>query len=349
VSWELHHGLAPLAAEWDELADRTGAPPFLRPGWYAIWCRSFGRGIPEVLAVRGQGRLAAVLPLLRRGRTLHGLANWHTPALGAVAEDAEAEAALARILARRRAIWIELRFVDVRSPLAVEWRRVAEAAGHRVLIRTVERSPYLSLDGTWDALLASLPTRRRTELRRRRRRLEGEGAVELDVSDGRERLDAQLEEGFAVEARSWKGAAGTAIASRADTSTFYRELAGWASAHGWLRLAFLRCGGRAIAFDLALTHGGVHYLLKTGFDEAFARFGPGTLLRAAMLERAFSEGVRSYEFLGQAEAHKSVWTSTFRERAELRAFAPGAAGRTASAAFAYGRPAVVRMLERVGR
>src|SRR5207247_10269646 len=68
----------------------------------------------------------------------------------------------------------------------------------------------------------------------------------LEVVDGSERLDELLEEGFRVEASGWKSRAGTAIASRPDTRRFYTDVARWASDRGWLRLAFLRLGGRAL-------------------------------------------------------------------------------------------------------
>src|SRR5438105_12628854 len=40
--------IEPLAREWDDLADRVSAPPFLRSGWTAAWWLAFGRGHLEV-------------------------------------------------------------------------------------------------------------------------------------------------------------------------------------------------------------------------------------------------------------------------------------------------------------
>ena len=39
--------------EWDALADRVAATPFMRPGWIAAWWRAFGSGKLEVLTARG--------------------------------------------------------------------------------------------------------------------------------------------------------------------------------------------------------------------------------------------------------------------------------------------------------
>src|SRR5690349_376775 len=103
--------LAPLerlAPEWDELATRVGALPYLRPGWVAAWWRAFGEGELEIHALRRGGRLAAVLPMARQGDALRSAANVHTPASGVLAEDAGAAAELLRTLfGRARLVSIE--------------------------------------------------------------------------------------------------------------------------------------------------------------------------------------------------------------------------------------------------
>src|SRR5436190_16509694 len=83
---EWHDDVAALAPAWEELAERTGAPPFLWPGWIGAWLRAFGEK-PRIVALREDGELKAVLPLVRRMGVLSGAANSHTPLAGAVAED----------------------------------------------------------------------------------------------------------------------------------------------------------------------------------------------------------------------------------------------------------------------
>jgi hypothetical protein len=65
-------------------------------------------------------------------------------------------------------------------------------------------------------------------------------------------LDACLEEGFALESSGWKGAEGSAIFCDDRLRSFYTELARTVPAHGYLALSFLRCGGRAVAFQMSL-------------------------------------------------------------------------------------------------
>jgi CelD/BcsL family acetyltransferase involved in cellulose biosynthesis len=343
MTHEVHAAIAPVSPEWDALADRTGAPPFLRPGWFDAWFAAFGKGSPEVLAVRDAGRLVAVLPMQRRAGALVAPSNWHTPQFDAVAEPG-AEGELAAMLLGRRARHVTLAFVDPAAPLVAALRAHGGAAGRRLLLRTVERSPYLPISGNWDDFeRARLSGDRRRTIGTRRRRLQDMGALGLEVSDGRVDLARRLVEVFGVEARSWKGEAGTAIGARPDTRRFYTELASWAAERGFLRLAFLRVDDRPAAFDLSLEDRGVHYMLKSSYDPAFARGAPGLVLRAEMLARAFGQGLKRYEFLGQDEPWKLLWTDECRDVAVVHAFA-GATGALEWAAHAYGRPAAERGL-----
>ena len=157
------------------------------------------------------------------------------------------------------------------------------------------------------------------------------------MTDGGANLAGLLDEGFRVEALSWKGARGTAIASDARTRRFYDAVARWAAARGWLRLAFLRLDGRAIAFQFDLEAGRTYYSLKIGYDPAFDRYSPGKLLAYAMVARAVSTGLATYELLGPDEPWKDRWTSTFREYVRLDAYAPSPAGAASWAVATHGR------------
>src|SRR5688500_17596510 len=83
------------AAEWEELAERVGAPPFRHPGWIRAWSRAFGSGRPELHVLRRSGRVAALLPLERTTRGRTSPTNSETPDFGLLALDRDAARALA--------------------------------------------------------------------------------------------------------------------------------------------------------------------------------------------------------------------------------------------------------------
>lgn len=346
---EVHRHFAPIAEEWDALVDRTGASAFLRPGWFEAWRRAFGRGRLEVLGARADGRLVGVCALERRAFTLRAPVNWHTPVWAPVAEDAAALDVLARgavMAARPR---LSLGFLDAGTDGVRACRRAASAAGCRLRSHHLERSPYLTLSGSWETHEGRLSAKRRSNLRRMWRRLEEAGEVRLTVHDGTRDLDALLTDGLAVEASGWKGAGGTAIASDSVTRRFYADVARWAVGRGTLVLAFLRLDGRPLAFDYAIEEAGVHSLLRTGYDESRRALAPGLLLRGHMIRRAFERGLHSYEFLGDALGWKLEWTDTVRERVAVEAFRPAPGGRLAWVGWAYARPAVKLLGARLAR
>jgi CelD/BcsL family acetyltransferase involved in cellulose biosynthesis len=345
---ELCTAIAPIADEWEALADRAGAPPYLRAGWFEAWWSAFARDAPLVLTVR-RDRLVGVLPLRRRGGAVASATNAHTPGFGIVAEDRAAARALTEALFAGHPRLVSLDHVAADDPTLEELRRSAAGVGHRLLVRTLQRSPYAALVPGED-LDARLGRKRARNLRRFDRRLATVGPVELEVADGRERLETLLEDGFRLEGSGWKAARGTAIASRPATRQFYTDLAVWGAERGLLRLAFLRAGGRRVAFHFALQDRSGCYLLKSGYDPELAHCAPGRLLMRAMIMEAIAGGIPRFDLLGADDAWKREWAPESCERVLLRAFAPtpaGAADRVLRSAVLYGRPAVKRTLERV--
>ncbi len=333
----------PLAREWDELADAAGGHPFLRPGWIDAWLKAFGAGDPLVLTLRRAGRLAGVLPLVSRKGALGSASNWHTPEFAPLGEDREAVLELTEALFARRPAHVSFYFVDTGSAGLEAFRSAASRARYVRHERMLERSPYVAIDGDWMSYQAGLSRKFLRDADRRWRKLEQEGEVAVEVADGSSRLDELLHEGFRIEPSGWKGSRGTAILADPPAYRFYIEVAGWAASRGWLRLAFLRVEGRAIAFQLGIEQGGAYYFIKGGYDPAFSRYAPARLLVRAMLERAFARSLFSFEFLGSDEPWKLEWTQSTRERRELRAFRRTPAGVGRWAAFEYVRPAAKRM------
>ena len=341
VTVERLEAAGPIAQEWEDLASRVGVWPDLRPGWIEAWWRAFGEGRLEILAARSGGELVGVLPLVRRGRRVESPTNWETSLFGLVAAGPDAAAALADAVFAGRPRVVSLRFVD---PAELEpFRRAARGRGYRVTERLMQRAPYLELTGEWEGIVSHLGRSLRANLRRRRRRLEEQGDLTLQVADGTENLQALLEEGWLVEGTDWKLKEGTAIRSSPETLGFYGEVSRWAAEQGILRLAFLRLDGRPIAFDLCFEDGGVHWLVKTGFDAEHRNLSPGNILRHDMIKRAFDLGLTRYEFLGGEEAYKADWTDRAHDRLHVQAFAPTPLGLARRLAERV-RPAAGRIL-----
>lgn len=324
-----------LDREWEDLAHSTGAPPWAFPGWFRAWRGAFApQQALTVVEARDGGRLAGVGAFLRRSRRLEAAANVHTPWWGLVGESPAARDALAAGALEAGSPAVRFLQVQEGADDGEALHRSARAHGCRVLDTVVERAPFVRVEGDWRSYLDGHLGRHQTkELRRRRRRLAERHTVEFEwLSPDRDEVDALVDEGLAVEGSGWKRRTGTAVLSSPATASFYRELARFAAASGWLRLGFLRVDGRPGAFELALEKDGVVSLLKGGYDEALTRFGPGILLLHDLLEHAFARRVSEVDLLGGSDPYKLRWADGARARALVAAYAGTPSGGAAYAA-----------------
>jgi CelD/BcsL family acetyltransferase involved in cellulose biosynthesis len=325
--------LAEVFTEWDALAERLGAPPFLRPGWFAAWSRAFADGRLEVVIAPSEDGLAGVLPILRLGGMVRSPTNDHTHHFGLLAQDQDAARLLARSLFSLGEERVALDYLDASASDFPNLRSAAEEARYRVVCRPLAYNLFVPLED--DAGLSARLTR---DVDRRRRRLEERGAVSAYVDVTPERLD----EGLKLEGSGWKAAENTAILSKPATASFYRELAAWAAERGWLRLCFLMLDEQPIAFQLALEHDDAHYFLKGGYDPGYHAYSPGKLLLFELLARAREQGLRRFELLGDVETWKLEWANAARVRLSVEAFAPSLRGVAQFAAIAHLRPLLRR-------
>jgi CelD/BcsL family acetyltransferase involved in cellulose biosynthesis len=338
-----------LACEWELLAERSGASPFLRPGWIMPWLSAFGCGAPEAILVRRDGQLAGVLPMQRRRGRLCSAANWHSPVFGPLAADAEARSLLLDHLFDAGPAGVELSLLDGDG---MHVTQAARRSGRMVLDRAIATTPVVGLEGCFETYQRSLSRNRRRSLRRGRRALEAQGEVSFHVHERLDGLHVALHDVFEVEASGWKGRAGTAMASRPETARFYAQIARWAASRGWLRLSFLSLDGRPIACDFSLEFDGRLYSLKSGYDEDYRAAGPGALLLHEQLRHAFERGLDALDLLGHTDSFKRSWAHCADDRFRVRAFQRSPAGLmhwSRAAARERARPAVTWMQARIRR
>ena len=343
ISVEVVYQFDALIPEWEALAEAVGAPPFLGPDWIAVHSSAFDAARLAVGVVRRDGRLAAVLPLALSGDTGRSLTSAQTPQFGLVTDDAELAGHVIGAFTGLGISRLVLSYVDRDDPLVGALRRQSTARGQRLVERVMLRSPFVRVDGTLDDYRSRLSSSFRADLRRRDRRLAERGDVKFEVCGGSDGLEEMLAQGWLLEAAGWKGALGTAVAAHPSTRRFYAEIARRAAARDRLRLYFLRLDRSPIAFYFGLEQQRILYLLKGGFDPAYARFSPGMLLMERLIARAFEGGLDRIELLGGNEPHKLRWTSSSHERLSLQSFARSPVRTAQWAALAYARPLALRV------
>jgi CelD/BcsL family acetyltransferase involved in cellulose biosynthesis len=312
-----------LAGTWDRLAGRSGSPI----GQY-IWARACAEALDdhydlEVLVLGPRDRPIAIAPLAKRRRPLAplellGVHELREP-MDFLYADAQAAAALVQAIATLPGPLSLKRFPA--GSLALAGIDDAYRKRGLVLNREAGACPYIHLSEEYTEPEQTLSARRRSDLRRAQRRAARLGEVSYEtLAPSPSELDPLLEETFGVEASGWKGRARTALAHDATRRAFYRRYAQAASSKGILRLTFMRIDGRAAAIQLAVETDNRFWLLKVGYDERFSRCSPGSLLLLETIRHAATRGLRSYEFLGDAESWTRPWTRTARPCVRLDAY-----------------------------
>lgn len=187
--------------------------------------------------------------------------------------------------------------------------------------KTIAAMPRIQLDETWAEPESHFSSRRRSDFRRMARKAEALGQVIFEITTPvPARLDGLLDEAFDVEAKSWKGLAGTAIRQNDKVEAFYRNYARKAMEAGILRLCFMRVDGKAAAMQFAVEHEGSFWLIKVGYNDTFKGISPGNLLMRETIRHAAEKGLRSYEFLGKEAGWTKLWAGAARPIATVRTY-----------------------------
>jgi CelD/BcsL family acetyltransferase involved in cellulose biosynthesis len=327
-----------LEQEWNALNARTGNEPFYRHEFLRIWIDNFAptARIRVLIARDAEGKLQAALPLMEERVYMYGVpvrqlvatANAHSCRFDVIAEDgaAAAEAFFAYLAVDNS--WDVMRLIEVPEG-ARAWKLFEAFAGAGFPVGTYEslQSPYIPLKKTWDEQQATLQSKFKANVRRRRKKLEEKGQVTVERIERGQELEAKLDEGYALEASGWKGARGTAIAQDKGTRGFYSELARTAAYQNELSLYFMRVDGRAVGFHYGLTWDDRYFLLKPGYDEALRECSPGQLLMEEVLKDCVSRGLREFDFLGPNMVWKQDWTDRLRVHTWLYVFRNDRLGR----------------------
>ena len=208
--------------------------------------------------------------------------------------------------------------------------RAVMAAGHalgmRPLVSDGGRAPRILVRGTWAEYYASRSGKLRADVKHGEKRLAALGPVTLEEVRGGPGLDAALDAFFQVEATGWKLEEKTAIACDDGLRARYVTLAREASARGRFRTFVLRAGERVIAANYCIEHERELFQLKTGYDAAYAKAGPGNVLHKRVLEALWAGGAcKSLDFMtggGEHSAYKERWANDVRPYVEVRLYRP---------------------------
>lgn len=312
-----------LATAWRGLAELR-ENPFLTPEWFSAWLAVNPDEEPFALLWRPGGELRGVLPLVRAGsgplRTLRFAGarrgDWFTPACRVEDEPAMA-AACAALLKRERGGWqLRLDRIDCESawPEAL-WAEGSERAVAASRPRRTDVLPYIRFEeGGFEAYLAARSRNFRSQLGRRRRKLESDHGLGFRMTTERERLDRDFDVFLSLHDERWDDRGGSS-SEGGEVREFQREFARAALERGWLRLWIAEADGAPRAAWYGWRIGDRYCYSLSGLSKDYERLALGTVLLGHTIEQAAAEGAAVYDLMWGDEGYKQRFETGRREAA----------------------------------
>jgi CelD/BcsL family acetyltransferase involved in cellulose biosynthesis len=167
--------------------------------------------------------------------------------------------------------------------------------------------PFLPLDGGWEAVELGFGSQLRKNLTRYGRKLERDAEVNVRLAADHDALDVAFDTLMRLHQsiRTAKGDPG--VFARSDMRAFLRLATHRMLDAGHARLWSLEADGETIAAILCFLTGDVMSFYTTGYDEAWAKYGPGRRIMAEAVKGAIDEGASTFDFLRGDEAYKREW------------------------------------------
>ena len=315
--------LRAIAPAWDRLWEASEVTlPTVRAEAVAQWIEHFAPNARQHTLVVWHGHdLVGALPLVgRRVRALLPVGDlpsncWSTSGELLLDPATDAQAVMDLLASALGQMPWPLLWLDYVPIEAARWQGLIRAlAEHRFLVdcHPRYRIAQTQLPPDFNEYLAGRSKNLRRSLHKDQRRLEQTGRLAL-----RRRavvlpnqVEPCLREVFEVEQRSWKRRSGQTVLDTPGMFAFYCRLAEQLAHWGYLHLAVLEFNGTPIAAELGWTAKGVYHSFKVAYDQSYRQYGPGQLLRKALLEQLHADrAAEVVDFQGPMTAALASWST----------------------------------------
>ncbi len=155
-------------------------------------------------------------------------------------------------------------------------------------------TPLLDLPETFEAYEATLSSKHRHEMRRKRRRLERDAGPFRLVHTTPETLQPNLDRFIELHKAS-EGPKGKFMVPGMEQ--FFRDLAGDLVDPGPFRLVFIEVLGELMAGAVFFRSKDAVYLYNSAFDHAHRELAPGMVLIAELIRSSIEEGLSRFDLL----------------------------------------------------
>jgi CelD/BcsL family acetyltransferase involved in cellulose biosynthesis len=307
--------IAEMREAWDQLVADTVGEVYASMDWCRIWWRHYGdRRELAIFIFRDGDRLVGVIPMfvervrigpvsIRIAKLVgsdHVMTVCAPPVLPTFAEGAFRTVLTAML--------------DTRSCDAVAFGRIAQTcvglsalervirerqdAGDTAHTSVIGPLTVFELPTDYDAYLAAMKRRGRSELRRKRRRLAELYAVEEDVLTTPEQVESEFEPFRRLHDQQWQSVGKLGhFDDWPNAVEFHRDIVECLGPLGRVRIYRILLDGRVASYQYCFRFGTrLHWVLPAReTSEVLRPFGLGRLALARMVDAALGEGITTVE------------------------------------------------------
>jgi CelD/BcsL family acetyltransferase involved in cellulose biosynthesis len=263
----------------------------------------------------------------------------------------EAAVALLDCLARQQREWdlATLANIDEQASCLEAMRLSAPAYGIKLLEEAGRTSPLITLEDDFEQYFSrTFDRKHRYNIRRSVRDAEEKLRSAVACFSGPHDVAPALQQAFRVSRASWKGQQNTDMGGCELRRAFYEEVTQRFAELGVIQIWLLELDDQPAAIQYQLVSGTSVYLLVSDFAAQFHGHSPGTVLLYRVLEQLCRQGIREFDFCGEAYDYKMRWSTGVRRHVTLQLF-----GRTGYARGIFwaktGLLPLLRRLRRVSR
>lgn len=304
------------AQQWNALVEKSRTNvPFLRYEFQRTWWEGRGGGEwpqaePRLITAWEGSDLIGIAPLFQASYQGNKALFW----IGSI-EIADyldfivPEPALSPFLKglldflERQDDWQVLAFYNLPqdSPTRAFLGGEAQRRGWKWEEAIYQPTPYIPLNGDFEAYLAGIDKKQRHEIRRKlRRAAEYEQPVRWKLLEPGDDLEAAMRTLFDLMRQDEKKA--RFLTAAMETQLF--QIAQAARTAGWLHLSFLEIGGKAAAAAFNFDYQNRLWGYNSGVSLEFRELSPGWVCLAHVLQWACTHGRSEFDFMRGNEEYK---------------------------------------------
>jgi CelD/BcsL family acetyltransferase involved in cellulose biosynthesis len=323
-----------MREEWDSLLEKGVTNEiFLSWEWIYSWWDVFKNGGSQIYLLRGKnsmGETIGIAPFYLQKQTLLGnlkrnilrfcsSLETYPDHLDIITtkdyEDLFSEAVV-NYLIQNEKDWDLIRLEGVHENAIIKNYLTSPRPKMKNLLITSVRDgkcPYLAIDRSFEDYLKSFsPKKRQTLLRKRRILMDREKAVFKAVQCDEE-PEKYLQELFALhEERARQKRIRTTFSGK-DIYRFHSKIIHSLLKDGKVVLAFLYKEFNPLVSYYCIKHNKKVYYYQAGLSHEGEKKSAGTVLFSLLLEDAFGERYKEFDFLRGSEEYKYFWTKNYRE------------------------------------